>query len=614
MKWEVKKLGEVCDVIGGGTPSKAQPSFYNGNIPWATVRDMKSELLTETEFKITEEALRKSSTNIIPCGNVVIATRVGLGKACLLAQDTAINQDLRGIIPKSKQKLDVGYLFYWLKSVSRQIIDAGVGATVQGVKLPFIKGLEIPLPAEEEQRRIVTILDEAFAAIDKAKEAVERNLQNVQEVFEGCSERIFNAVTDAFNKTKLGLEVELLSGYPFKSSLYTSDTEDIKLLRGDNIIQDSLRWDDAKRWLKNDKEIYKEYELAVGDVVIAMDRPWIKAGLKRAMLCENDLPCLLVQRTARLRAKSSILPQFLRYLLGSRKFSKHILGVQTGIGVPHISGQQIKDFEFFMPPIKEQLTIVKRLERISVLARNLERIYRQKLLLTEDLKAAVLQKAFAGELTRESRQTIPILLPTTVPNISTTDLQAGITALALQRHIAHKREHSFHHVKAEKNVHLCASILNLELDRTPVKDAAGPNDFPRAKHVESRARKAGFYTVRKSGNAYYYTLGSQSGKLIEKLQRCLGAQYGQLIALIDLLVPMDKEQAEILATVYAAWNNLIIDGAEITDEAIVYEARENWHPDKLSLERARFFKAIEWMKSKKLLPNGNGKKVISKAS
>ncbi|MBK7693609.1 MAG: restriction endonuclease subunit S [Saprospiraceae bacterium] len=144
--WEIKKLGEVCDVIGGGTPSKSNSKFYNGNIHWATVRDMKGDFIKDTEHKITADAVKKSSTNIIPKGNVIIATRVGLGKVCLIENDTAINQDLRGIVPKNKLIISVGYLFRWFKSISNLIIEEGTGATVQGVKLPFIKDLEIPLP------------------------------------------------------------------------------------------------------------------------------------------------------------------------------------------------------------------------------------------------------------------------------------------------------------------------------------------------------------------------------------------------------------------------------------------------------------------------------------
>ncbi len=84
--WEIEKIGEICHVVGGGTPSKSNDEFYTGEIPWATVRDMKSEIIYETECRITEEAVKKSSTNIIKQGNVVIATRVGLGKVCMVAQ------------------------------------------------------------------------------------------------------------------------------------------------------------------------------------------------------------------------------------------------------------------------------------------------------------------------------------------------------------------------------------------------------------------------------------------------------------------------------------------------------------------------------------------------
>lgn len=116
--WEIKKLAEVCDVIGGGTPSKKNSKFYNGDILWATVRDMKAEIISDTEFKITEEAVKKSSTNIIPKGNVIIATRVGLGKVCVIEKDTAINQDLRGVVPKKPKQLDNRFLFQWFKSIS----------------------------------------------------------------------------------------------------------------------------------------------------------------------------------------------------------------------------------------------------------------------------------------------------------------------------------------------------------------------------------------------------------------------------------------------------------------------------------------------------------------
>src|SRR6056297_702227 len=163
--WEPKKLGEVCDVIGGGTPSKAIKKYYDGNIHWATVRDMKSDIISDTEHKITFEAVKNSSTNVIPKGNVVIATRVGLGKICLIENDTAINQDLRGVIPRNQKVLSVAFLYRWLKSVSKKIIEEGTGATVKGVKLPFIKCLIISIPPTNEQELIVSKFDSLSAEV-----------------------------------------------------------------------------------------------------------------------------------------------------------------------------------------------------------------------------------------------------------------------------------------------------------------------------------------------------------------------------------------------------------------------------------------------------------------
>lgn len=150
--WEWGKLGGIVNIVGGGTPSKANKKFYeNGTIKWATVRDMNTDLIVDTELKITNEAIKESSTSIIPVDAIIIATRVGLGKVCYLQTETAINQDLKGLIP-NKVLLIKEYLYYFFKSISSYIIENGSGSTVKGVKLEFINNLNIPLPAIPEQK------------------------------------------------------------------------------------------------------------------------------------------------------------------------------------------------------------------------------------------------------------------------------------------------------------------------------------------------------------------------------------------------------------------------------------------------------------------------------
>ncbi|WJY16965.1 restriction endonuclease subunit S [Pectobacteriaceae bacterium CE90] len=165
-----------------------------------------------------------------------------------------------------------------------------------------------------------------------------------------------------WKKTTLGQVAQVFTGFPFKSNDYSEDPSDVKLLRGDNIAQGTLRWDDAKKWPKSEYKKYDQYQLKEDDVVLAMDRPWIGAGLKYSSVRKEDLPSLLVQRTARLRGSAELDIIYLKYIIASPWFSKYIQSINTGSLVPHISSKQIKDFPVNLPSVQQQ----KRLS--SVLA------------------------------------------------------------------------------------------------------------------------------------------------------------------------------------------------------------------------------------------------------
>ena len=188
--WEERKLGEVCKIIGGGTPSKNNKSFYDGEIPWITVRDMKADLISETEFSITELAVKKSATNIIHKGNVIIATRVSLGKICIVDRDSAINQDLKGIIPKIN--IEKRILFWWFKSIAKFIENSGVGLTVKGVKLEFVNNLIITFPKSlQTQQEIVSQLDALSEQTKQLETKYQAKLGNLEELRKSILEKAF---------------------------------------------------------------------------------------------------------------------------------------------------------------------------------------------------------------------------------------------------------------------------------------------------------------------------------------------------------------------------------------------------------------------------------------
>jgi type I restriction enzyme, S subunit len=114
-----------------------------------------------------------------------------------------------------------------------------------------------------------------------------------------------------WSNSTLKHEAEILTGFPFKSGDYADDG--VKLLRGDNIAQGRIRWDGVKRWPEERIDEVLPYQLEQNDVILAMDRPWIAAGLKYGVIYEHDLPALLVQRVARLRGGPRLDQRFLRY-------------------------------------------------------------------------------------------------------------------------------------------------------------------------------------------------------------------------------------------------------------------------------------------------------------
>jgi type I restriction enzyme, S subunit len=190
---------------------------------------------------------------------------------------------------------------------------------------------------------------------------------------------------------KLGELVELLAGNAFKSERFTDDPGDVCLVKGENVGQGEILWGISKRWPIEDSGKFAKFQLLPGDVVVAMDRPWVPAGLKWAAIREGDPPALLVQRVARLRSSSPLLRQgFIRCLIGSPAFENYVRPITSGVNVPHLSGKQILDFEFRLPPVDEQDEIVALISAYDDLIDNNQRRIR----LLEEMSRAIYREWF----------------------------------------------------------------------------------------------------------------------------------------------------------------------------------------------------------------------------
>lgn len=388
------KLGDIADIIGGGTPSKNIKEYYNGSILWASVRDMKNEILDDTEFKITEKALAQSSSKIIPKDNIIIATRVGLGKVCMLSQDTAINQDLKGIIPKNNQAISK-YLFYWFKSISKILEENGTGATVKGVKVEFIANLPIPLPPFEEQRRIVGKLDGLFAKIDKSVALLDVNIASANALMPSALNEVFEELGEKWEIKSLSKVVKINSGIALPSIF-----KDKEHFNGGEIPFYKVAQMNNHHSLMTTAELYFSEEIAKkenikifpkGSILIPKRGGAILTNKKRMMIADASYDSNIMGLKA---INEVISDEFLFSFLQSIDLSNFV----DTTTIPQINNKHIDMMKIPLPPPDIQTQTVAYLDALHVKVEALKKVQATKKAKLLALKASLLESAFKGEL------------------------------------------------------------------------------------------------------------------------------------------------------------------------------------------------------------------------
>ena len=184
--WPMATLKDYFTTTSGGTPSKATPSFWAGTVPWVSPKDMKSDVIEDTEDHISEAAIEASATKLIPGGSVVCVVRSGILKhsfpVALLAHNMCINQDLVAFNPIS-DAISSKFLFYVLKTKADAILQDGIkpGVTVQSFHNGFFRDFQIPLPPDAAQQKIVAEIEAEQALANANRELIDRFKKKIQD-------------------------------------------------------------------------------------------------------------------------------------------------------------------------------------------------------------------------------------------------------------------------------------------------------------------------------------------------------------------------------------------------------------------------------------------------
>lgn len=178
-EWKIVNIGDCGKWLGGGTPSKSNTDYWeNGIIPWASSQDITTNILTQTKYQITKKAVSESSTNIVPPNGIIMVMRSGILRRKFpiskTIKDTAINQDLKAIIPNDM--VDADYLYYTIQNDEFKILQQcrKDGTTVESIEYSDFKNFKIPLPPLNEQKKLASIISVWDKAIKLKKNLIEQ--------------------------------------------------------------------------------------------------------------------------------------------------------------------------------------------------------------------------------------------------------------------------------------------------------------------------------------------------------------------------------------------------------------------------------------------------------
>lgn len=215
-KWQKIKLSDVCEVIGGGTPSTKNYDFWNGNIPWLTPKDLSgysNRYISKGERNITKEGLQNSSTRMLPKGSVLLTSRAPIGYVAIAKNDVCTNQGFKSLVLKEGYCSE--FFYYLLKNNIEYIVGMGSGSTFAEISGTQVKNLEFTIPPLDIQQKIAEVLgalDDKIELNNKINNNLEQQAQALFKSWFVDFEPFGGKMPDDWKVGKLGEIAEITSG------------------------------------------------------------------------------------------------------------------------------------------------------------------------------------------------------------------------------------------------------------------------------------------------------------------------------------------------------------------------------------------------------------------
>lgn len=349
---EIKRLGELCNIVSGGTPSRTKTEFWNnGTIPWVKIGDIKEKYINETDEFITKEGLDGSSTKMLPAGTILYTIFATLGEVGILEIAACTNQAIAGIMINDIKQLNTDYLYYYLKSKKTYVNRVGRGVAQNNINMSMLKALEVPVPELSKQLEIVKVIDKAYEVIEDRKQ----ELKCLDNLIRARFVEMFgdpNINSKKWNECPLSKKLNVLGGYAFKSDQF-DEKGGIPVLRIGNINAGYFKPVNMVYWQKD--ESLERYVMYPGDLVMSLTGTVGKDDYGNVCILDDDYEMYyLNQRNAKLEIKEGIDKYYLSQLLKFEQIKKRLTGISRGVRQANISNKDILNLVVPIPPLELQ--------------------------------------------------------------------------------------------------------------------------------------------------------------------------------------------------------------------------------------------------------------------
>ena len=392
--WEIKKLGEVCEINIGRTPERGNFKMWDKekkteNV-WLSIADLNNTengyISDSTEY-VSDNAVPKMK--LVKANTLLMSFKLTIGRCAITKRDLFTNEAIAAL-PILDKNLDLFFLKYYLENFDWAKLTEG-DVKVKGKTLNKEKLKEVPitLPPLEEQKRIVKILDEKFAMLETVKANAKANLQNAKDLFQSQLTKAFSNTT--WEMQKLSEITEVKDGTHDSPSYYS---EGIPFVTQKNITPSGFDLTNTKRIsLQDHEKIYKRSNVEYGDIIIAM------IGANRGMSCiVNTREVFSIKNVGLIKKSEKTYQEYLAYYLKSEVAQKYVSDASNGGAQEFIGLTSLRKFPIPLPPLSEQKLIVEQLDSLSEKTKALCAIYEKQIADCEELKQSLLAKAFEGNL------------------------------------------------------------------------------------------------------------------------------------------------------------------------------------------------------------------------